>query len=360
MKKTIQFACLGAAVLLSQGFLAAQNGPPQGGRGRRPLARDLDNPSGLVIQPGTGDILVAEHRGVFRLHREEPAEGQRWAPRTKTAEISGYSTDIYGKGPMYDIGPLGLAWLDAEHLIVGDGSRKDGAELVRVYKVGSAALGTPAGEDSAAFTLGPIVGGDLSAMGEGNFYGIAVTAGAIFVTCNGDDTKGWISKAAIVDGKPGELVPFIATKEAVGVDAPVAITVNGDGDLVVGQMGEVNVAGDSLLTVYNPETGELKAKYTTGLSDIAGLAYSPVSGKLYAVDYAWADSTQGGLFELTVSGETCTATKVRELDKPTAIVFDDEGNAYITGFGTAEEGSETKPGYIVRVRAETLAGEDRN
>jgi hypothetical protein len=46
--------------------------------------------------------------------------------------------------------------------------------------------------------------------------------------------------------------------------------------------------------------------------------------------------------------------KVAELDKPTAIVFDAEGNAYITIIGTAEEGSDQKPGQVIRFRSRDL------
>ncbi|MEZ6065008.1 MAG: hypothetical protein R3B90_04725 [Planctomycetaceae bacterium] len=331
-------------------MLVADDAAPQ--RGARNFAGGLDNPSGIVIHPETGHVFVAEHRGVVRFYDkgDDAPQGQR---RGRAMEVGHFPSDIYGKGPMYDIGPLGLAWLDGEHLIVGDGSRPDAEELVRVYKVAGTPAEEPAKEDSAAFTLGPIGPGDKSVKGEGNFYGVAVTADAIFVTCNGDDTKGWISRAPIVDGKPGKLEPFIATKEAVNVDAPVAITVNSAGDLVVGQMGEMNVPGDSLLTIYDAKTGELKAKYETGLSDIAGLAYSP-EGRLFAVDFAWADTKMGGLFELTIDGDKCKVRKVRELDKPTAITFDAEGHAYITAFGTAEEGSKGKPGHVVRVRKNQL------
>ncbi|MEZ6049116.1 MAG: hypothetical protein R3C11_26780 [Planctomycetaceae bacterium] len=230
------------------------------------LVIDLDNPSGVLVHPETGKVYTASRFGV---HRYDPKEHKA------VFEVMGYATDIYGKGPKYNIGPLGLGLMTGNQLVVGDGSRVDGEELVRVYPLDD----KKKSEEDAAFTLGPITAGEASAKGEGNFYGIAVSESAIFVTCNGDDTKGWVSKQDIADGKPGELKPFIATKEATGTDAPVAITFNPDGsELVVGQMGEMNVAGDSLLTFYDPASGELKKSLKTGLSDIAGLAYSPATG----------------------------------------------------------------------------------
>jgi glucose/arabinose dehydrogenase len=333
------FAC--AAVFTLAGSLAAQaaDGPAT-------YADDFENPSGIAIQPKTGDVFVSERKGVFRLSGDKHPH--------KTAEIDHYSTDIYGKGPMYDIGPLGVAFLNENELIVADGSRKDAEELVRVYKVGAKAPAKAIAETAAEYTLGPIPGGADSAKGEGNFYAIAITGGDIFITSNGDDTKGWIVKSTIEGGKPGALKAGIATKPQVEVDAPVGITVDKAGDLVVGQMGEVNKAGDSLLTTYDPKTGKLKTKYETGLNDIAGLAYSPVTGKLYAVDFSWVEPKKGGLFELVVSGDKCEPRKVADLDKPTALAFDSKGNLYVTAFGTAEEGSKTKAGKVLWFAKDSL------
>jgi len=252
------------AVSLVQSQASAQDGVKH-----KVLVTNLDNPSGVAIHEG-GDVFVSSRYGVYR-----------YDPKGKAVHLeilndSFNTTDIYGKGPKYNIGPLGVAFMDKDHLVVGDGSRKDGAELVRVYKIGAEDKEhQPYKESSAAFTLGPIKAGEQSVKGEGNFYGVAVGAGGIFITCNGDDTKGWISKAEIKDGKPGALTPFITTKVSTEVDAPVGITFSLDGkQLVVSQMGEMNVPGDSLLTIYDPATGKISKKYKTGLSDIAGIAYS--------------------------------------------------------------------------------------
>jgi DNA-binding beta-propeller fold protein YncE len=237
------------------------------------LVSNLENPSGVTLQPKTGHVFVATRYGIYRY---VPADHK------VSLEIDAYATDVYGKGTFetstkFNIGPLGVAFMNDDHLVVGDGSRKDGEELVRIYKIGS----TPAevdkfiDEGKAAYTIGPIKPGEKSPKGEGNFFGVAVGAGAIFVTCNGDDTKGWVARAELKDGKPGTLEPTIATKEATGVDAPVPIAFSPDGKLVVGQMGEMNVPEDSLLTIYDAKTGKLEKKYKTGLSDICGIAYHP-------------------------------------------------------------------------------------
>lgn len=330
-------ALAATAVLAAWGFVAVAAEPVAA---PTTVAGDIDNPSGVAVHPASGHVFITAHTGVYRLVPGKPG--------TLSAEVTGFKTDIYGKGPKYNIGPLGVALLGDKHIIVGDGSLVDGDELVRVFKIGNAAPKQPATPESAEFTLGPIKAGADSVKGEGNFYAIAVSAKAFYVTSNGDDTKGWVLKSEIKDGKPGELKPFLATKPAVAVDAPVGITLSKDEKtLVVGQMGEVNVSGDSQLSLYEAETGKLVKNYKTGLNDIAGLAYSPKTGKLYCVDYSWVDTKQGGLFELTIAGDEVKATKIASLDKPTALAFDKAGGLYVTVFGTAAEGATAPAGSLL-------------
>ncbi len=314
---------------------------------------NLDNPSGLAIHPKTGHVFIASNDGV---HRFLPGE----VPLKCPLEISDFPTDIYGKGPMYNISALGVAFFDDEHLIVGDGSLPDGQELVRVYKIAEKHPGKYQKAEEAAMTTGPIAAGEQSVMGEGNYYGVAVLDGFVYVTNNGDDTKGWISRFEIKDGKAGTLTPFIATKVATSVDAPVPIVAH-EAKLYVGQMGEVTTGGDSLLTIYDPKTynaedPKAEKSYPTGLSDIAGLAISPTNKKWYCTDFAWAKPEDGGLFELTIEEDDnkVTAKKLAKLDKPTALAFDKDGNLYVTVFGTGKDGDAMTPGKLLKIEAAQL------
>ncbi len=242
--------------------------------------------------------------------------------------VTDFPQSSYGKGPKYAIGPLGLAFMDSGQLVVGGGGYPDGEELLRVYNVGD----KPVKAADMAIKLGPLAAeGDV--VGEGNFYGVAVTGKAIYVTSNGDDTKGWVARVRIKGDKTGKLERFIATKEAVDLDAPVGIAISKQGNIVVGQMGEITVPGDGLLSIYNPK-GKLLVNLETGLHDITAVAYSP-SGKLYVTDFAWNDTKQGGLFRIDVKknadGEReATAVKIVSLDKPTAMAFGKAGELYIT------------------------------
>lgn len=307
------------------------------------VASGVDNPSGLAVQQSTGNIFIAAHTGVYRL-----VLGEKPVVHT---EVDMFATDIYGKGPMYKIGPLGVGMLGDDHLVVADGSNPDEKEVVLVMKVGKESPKTPHTAKDAEFVLGPIKAGKDSAKGEGNYFGVATSKDAIFITCNGDDTKGWVARSLVKDGKPGELTPYIATKVATNVDAPVGITWSKNGkELVISQMGEMNVPNDSLLTTYNPADGKLIKSLKTGLHDIAGLAFSPKTGKLYVVDFAWVKTAEGGLFELTVEGDKVTATRVLSLDKPTALTFGKDGKLYIAEFGTSKD--DKPAGKIIRVDAD--------
>lgn len=301
----------------------------------------LTNPSGVAVQPDTGHVFVSDS-GAGRVVRIVDGKLEE--------VIVGSPLDVYGKGPAYEIGPLGLAFLDKDTLAVGDGGLKDGAELVRVFAIpapGQAALKY----DDAKFKLGPLADSG-AAQGEGNLFGVAVSKTALFVTCNGDDTKGWVAKADLVGGKPGELRRFIATKAAVQVDAPAAITIGARGEIVVGQMGKIDVPQDSLLSFYNATTGKLLLSQRTGLYDLTGLAYSPRSQQLFALDFAWMKPEAGGLFQLVAGRQddqpVLAARRIANLDKPSAMAFAPDGSLYVAVFGTAQEGAG-KPGKLLKI-----------
>jgi hypothetical protein len=304
----------------------------------------LSNPCGVAVQPETGHVFVADS-----------AAGRVIRVVNGKAEdvITGFPKDVYGKGPFYDIGPLGLVFLDKNTLVVGDGGFKDGEEFLRLFTVPDAGQPALNFDKDAKSKSGPIAPAD-GIVGEGNLYGLAATKAAVYVTCNGDDTKGWIAKADVTGTKLGNLERFIATKEAVEVDAPVGITINDRGEIVVGQMGEINKPHDSLLTFYSAKTGAKLMNLETGLYDIAGLAYGPKSKLLYAVDFAWMAEGEGGLFRIDADPKsTATAVKtvkIAALDKPTAMAFAPDGTLYITVVGPKKaDENAPKEGKLVKI-----------
>lgn len=301
----------------------------------------LNNPCGIAIQPETGHVFVSDS-GALRVVRIVEGKAE--------PVITGFPKDTYGKGPIYDIGPLGLVFIDKNTLAVGGGGKPDGEEMLRVYKIpaaGSAPIDATQ-MHSDPKTL-PAKG---EVVGEGNFYGLAKGSQGIFVTCNGDDEKGWISLAKINEGKFTNFERKIATKEATKVDAPVAITISPEGFLAVGQMGEITLAGDSLLTFYD-ENGKKLENFKTDLFDITGLAYGPKRGRLFATDFRWLDTDQGGLYKIIAikdNYEKCKPQKIVSLKKPTALAFHPNGDLYITLAGNPVEGTGKPNGKLVMIK----------
>ena len=315
-----------------------------------PVFVNLVNPCGVAIQPKTGYVFVASRFGVYCYDPNYKKVREHRA----VVEIDGYpeQAGFLGSNPKYEVAPLGLAFMDEDHLVVGGGSRKPGEELVRVYRI-PAKLPGPSDwikEQAAVYTLGPIKAGKDSTKGEGSFYGVAVGQSAIWITCQGDDSKGWVAKSEIENGKPDPFKLTIATVTAAQAGRPGPITFTPDGkELVVGQMGDTaSDAADSVLAFYDPADGSLKRKLKIELRDVSGLAYSPKTHMLYATDFAWKAPHEGGLFSLAIDGESVKTTKVAALDKPTALAFDNpRGHLYVTIIGTPDKSKGTDPGALI-------------
>ncbi len=294
----------------------------------------LNSPTGVAVQPETGHLFVAES-GALRVIR---VVGGKVEP-----VITGFSKDAYGKQPIYDIGPLGLLFLDRDTLMVSCGGRPDGEDQIRVYKIpaqgeepipASQMHGTPD-------ELPPL--DDMP--GEGNFYALAKGTTGVFVTCNGDDEQGWVGLATLDDDNTiASFERKIATVKPAKQKAPTAITMSPNGHVLVGSMGPIEDQPDSRLTFFT-EAGLRLDDFPLGIHDVTGLAYGPQHGRLFATDFCWHAPDKGGLYKIVATRDQKGAKPVllARLKTPTALAFAPSGDLFVTIAGDPNQAAIGKP-----------------
>ena len=222
--------------------------------------------------------------------------------------------------------------------------------------------GKPLKFDDAKQMLHPTADPKANVKGSGNFFGLASTSTALFVSAHGPDDTAWVLKADLKSGGTyDELKPFVQNKAVTKIDALLGIVVY-HGFLVLGprsanEKSDAKGRHQSLLAFYSAKSGNLLMSLPTGRHDITGLAYSPKSGRLYAVDFAWDDPAQGGLYRLdaaTVDNQAgVKAVKMTSLDKPSTLVFSSDNVLYVTTFGSLptepKSDKPTKPGKLLKI-----------
>lgn len=300
----------------------------------------LDQPCGVAVGPGAGNVFVAES-GAGRIvrvidHRAEDV-------------ITEFGRQTGGEMPPGYRGPAALAFQGTDSLVVAACGMKDGKDFLCVYSV--PAVGTPPiRADQTTLTVGPLPEADPSRVAAGR-YGLAVEGAAVFVT-GGEKAKGWVCRANLHGSEHGLLETLISTTDAFDVGAPLGVTISPRGEIVVGQMGGRDIPEDSLLSFYNARTGKLLLRLHTGLYDISALAYSSKQKHLlYALDFAGTRPDHGGLYRLDAfwkrGRQTVQAVKIASLDKPTDMAFAPDGALYVTLMGT-DAGGVRKTGRLVR------------
>jgi hypothetical protein len=312
------------------------------------IASGLACPTSLAVRNGAAAVapfqLYVAEAGAARIVRIAAEKNAKLAP-----VIVGFPKTDRGALLGGNVGPLSVAFLTANRLVVGDGGLGDSADLLRVYSL-------PEGDAELTFdqvdhTAGPIKASSRSQAGEGAFADLAGSDDACFVVPRSGDDRGWILKAVVDANRIAGLEPFVSVRDALGATHPTAVTVDPRTNhhyLLIATAGEFDGQLDSRVTMVSPTSGDAALALAPGLRDITAIAYSP-NNDLYVADFAADQSGAGGVYRLEaaqVDGrESCRAVKIVSVERPTALAFTPDGALFVTTLG--EAGGAT--GAVVRI-----------
>lgn len=281
--------------------------------------KNLNRPCGIAFRPGGTadryDVFIAE-TGAGRVVRWSTS-----APDQAATVIEGFD-----RNKEFDRfepqGPVALWFLDPGMLVVGTAAARTD-DVLRNYELPEEGETLAAGDAASSARSG----GD-------NAVCLSITRSRAneFVTdalllATRDAKGGRLMKARIQAGIVGKMRPFLQTE----ADAqPMAVATSPAGRIVV-----ADAAGG--LTFYNPIDGDAELRLTTGLKQIAGLAYSPTTNSLYAVDFSQ------GLYRIDDASEpgrpACKAVQIAATKDASALAFAPDGSLYVVTFGDGENGT---------------------
>lgn len=304
------------------------------------LADNLINPTAVVVHPATGVPYLCES-----------AAGRvvRFVDNKIEPVIIGFPTEIFSTRPGYEIGPLGLHFLSNEILVVGEGGSAAGHDKISFFNVSDLSKALSHNDAAQALSLPALPG----VLGEGNFHSLAATENRLFVTCHGDDLKGWIGTIDVtLPSKPSDFKRAIATFPYTNAHAPGAIAISSDGQVFVAIQGELTVRNDSVIAVFDVD-GNPIAKFYTGLNDIVALAFDPKSNRLFALDFSAIEPSDSGLYEITdwnAKKQSCQVKKLVSLKNPTSMAIGKNGELYVTEIRSPQKDSiNTFTGSLSRI-----------
>jgi len=340
--RVVLSACL--AVAGARVSLADESTDESGGLKSKVLLENLDHPCGVAVRPlSAGELFVAESGAgrVLRVRLNEPPES--------AVAIEGFPLAQVGAGVNHSLGPLTVAFVDRTTLVVGDGGEPKGADALRVYQLPDD--GKTLAFDKSKFTLrAPSPQG--SAASEEDFFAIAATSTTLFAASSGNGAAGWIFKAEVAGLTSPVLRGFVETTRETGASAPRAIDLNKRGELVVAQAGDFGTKKDSVVCFYHAASGKRLLRLDAELYDIVGLAFSKF-GLLYAIDYAAADPSAGGLFRLDMDvrggRQAIKAVKLLSLDRPVGLAIPSDRELYVTTFGRSDGANGGKTGRLLKI-----------
>jgi hypothetical protein len=298
----------------------------------------LDRPCGIAARLGGTAVR-------YELFIAESGAGRivRWSnlsPSGRHDAITGFATDEADR-PFQQTGPLGLLFVDPDLLVVAAASdREQGCLSVfelpdeGQHLTADQAIDRLPGRSPAGPTASDISCSSLT-RSRANDHVPDMLVAAI----RGAGRPGGLYKLRLQAGVVGSLQPFWEDNTSEAVSRPMAVATSNTGRIVVARADVPGKATAGRLTFVNPIDGSVDLEMPLELAEVTGLAYSPITGRLYAADFG-DDANKGGIYRIDDDSQPgqpmCRVVKIADVPRPTALAFAPDGTLYVTTFGDAD------------------------
>lgn len=281
------------------------------------LLPDAKSPAAIAVRPGGN----AERHELF------VADGEGHILRVASDALDQPHEVVAGIEQM----PVALQFLNGRTILV---VTADAPPLLRAYEL-------PDDDRSLSSDQTKF---EIHSTGEFHGRATAITLGptALFVVGANSDA-GWLLRSRVRSSVPGDLKPFVNTREKGGGSQPACVAISTRGWVVVGDAGQRDASEDSRLTFYHPTdpAAEAALSIEPGMLDVSAMAYSP-QGSLFAADVAEADPQRGGVYRVDMDYKANSiggkAVRVVPIERPTALAFAPDGTLYVI----AREGANSE------------------
>jgi DNA-binding beta-propeller fold protein YncE len=289
----------------------------------------LHHPCGIALRPnGTADkyeLFIADS-GAGRVVAWSNHE------RAKSTEvITGFAASAVGESAT-QASPRSLLFIDPGLLAVGGAA--DGGNLVQIYELpeeGKTILADAANlgrhtKPVAAQPTSRATSGSVACTSLARTRANDIVQDALVMVASGGGAPIELLKSRMQAGVLGQPRPFSSLSFANKAESSAAVAATNSGRIVV--------ASDHRIAFLNPLDGNVELELSTDLSSPRGLAYSPLTGNLFAADF------ERGVYRLDDASEpskpACRAVRIGEISQPTSLAFAPDGALYVTTLGRGD------------------------